>query len=151
MGRFNTKFCANKDGFLYLMFDLKQRNSFGLFYAVIVLFAVAYISTASLREKGVGIDMINNLHLKYQSDLYTQSVLEMAKLCLQNLDEQECKSDEFVFDNQYNGGYDLVDVSEKGYEVHIYIEAKNIRTSQIQRTLTRVYLPITLNDKPNQL
>lgn len=129
------------------MLNLKWRNSFGLFYALIVLLAVAYISTASLRGQGVGIDMINNLHLRYQSDLYTQSVLEMARLCLQNLDEQKCRSDEFVFDAQYNGGYDLVDVNNQAYEIHIYIEVKNLRTSQIQRTLTRFYLPITLNDK----
>lgn len=128
------------------MFDLKQRNSFGLFYALIVLLAVAYISTASLRGQGLGIDMMNNLHLKYQSDLYTQSVIEMAKLCLQNLDEEQCESDEFVFDNQYKGGYDLV-LNHQRYEVYIYIEAKNLRTSQIQRTLTRVYLPITFNKK----
>lgn len=147
MAELSTKYCANKDGFLYSMFSMKQRNSFGLFYALIVLLAVAYISTASLRGQGVGIDMISNLHLRYQSDLYTQSVLEMAKLCLQNLDEQECKSDEFIFDKQYNGGYDLVDANEQRYEVHIYIEAKNLRTSQIQRTLTRVYLPIASSAK----
>lgn len=147
MAELSTKYCANKDGFFYSMFSMKQRNSFGLFYALIALLAVAYISTASLRSQGVGIDMISNLHLRYQSDLYTQSVLEMAKLCLQNLDEQECKSDEFIFDKQYNGGYDLIDANEQRYEVHIYIEAKNLRTSQIQRTLTRVYLPIASSGK----
>lgn len=151
MAKLSTKYCANKDGFLCLMSSLRERNAFGLFYALIVLLAVAYISTASLRGQGVGVDMINNLHLKYQSDLYAQSVLEMAKLCLQNLDEQECKSDEFVFDNQYNGGYDLVDTNDNRYEIHIYIQAKNFLTSQIQRTLTRAYLPITLNNKSHQL
>lgn len=126
---------------------MRLRKAFGLFYAIVALLAVAYISTASLRGQGVGIDMMNNLHLKYQSYLYTKSILKMAELCLENLGEQECKSDEFVFDNQYKGGYDVLGADDKKYEIHIYIEAKNLRTSALQRTLTRVYLPINLGEE----
>ncbi|MDO7252418.1 hypothetical protein [Helicobacter cappadocius] len=118
---------------------MKYSKAQGLFYALMVLLAVAYISTASLRMQGVRIDAMSNSHLKYQSSLYVQSILEMAKLCLKTLTKEQCDNDEFIFDKEYKGGYNLFDIDD-GYEIHIYIQAINLRTSQVQRTLARTYL-----------
>ncbi|PAF54520.1 hypothetical protein BKH42_01015 [Helicobacter sp. 13S00482-2] len=131
---------------LHPKYLLKNRKAQGLYYALIVLLAVAYISTASLRTQGLGIDMMSNTHLKYQSSLYTKSILEMAKLCLQALDFERCNNDEFLFDAQYQGGYNIFRIND-GYEIHIYIQALNLRTSQIQRSLTRIYLPLQEDQK----
>lgn len=107
-------------------------------YAMILLLVMSYIGMNSLKQSSVFIDVLNNHHNTFQASLYTQSIANMAKICLEKYDFNPCESDRFIFEN-FIGGYDLIKDDTK-YYAEIYVEAKNLRTSQNLRATTKILL-----------
>ncbi|PAF52313.1 hypothetical protein [Helicobacter sp. 13S00477-4] len=116
-----------------------MRNASGIFYTLGVLLGVSYIGMNTLHHSSVGLDWVSNAHLRFQSSLHILSIAKMASLCLDKYGFEECSADRFIF-NGYEGGYDLDTDSEGQYWADIYIEGKNLRTSQILRTRAKILL-----------
>ncbi|PAF44836.1 hypothetical protein [Helicobacter sp. 11S02596-1] len=116
-----------------------MREAYIFLSAMAVFLGIAIIAIVSLQRSGTQLDRLSNTHLKSQSLLDVRSILQMAKMCLETYGMGDCESDSFAF-GVLSGGYRLELDKQGAYWADIYVERKNIRTSQILRT--RLKLPL---------
>ncbi|PAF49561.1 hypothetical protein BKH41_02540 [Helicobacter sp. 12S02232-10] len=114
-----------------------MRGAYIFLSALIVFLGIVYIVMNTLRHNETELDRISNSHLKFQSLLDARSILEMARLCLQKYGVQACDFDEFMLGDSL-GGYHLMEDKNGDYWIDIYVERKNLRTSQILRNRIKV-------------
>ncbi|PAF46385.1 hypothetical protein BKH46_07915 [Helicobacter sp. 12S02634-8] len=124
-----------------------MRGGYVLLYALGILLGVVYIQMNTLHHSQIALDRTTNAHTRFQSLLDAHSIAEMARVCLEHYDAQDCDRDSFVFEGTL-GGYHLIKGSDGRYWADVYVERQNLRTSQILRTHLKTELKIQLKAQP---
>lgn len=109
------------------------KPAYALLYAMMFLLLITFFIMQFRANTAITLDRVINAHIRFQSQLYLQSLEQIARICR---DDARLLALDFTLDSGYVGGFEIV-----GKQAFLYVEALNRRTGQILRSTKEIALP----------